>query len=75
MGNKNEKNNEEQENYIGMGLTLGMCFGVAIGIAIGNFLNNIPICMCIGIGVGMCLGMGIGACIKSRKQEKDDEDE
>ena len=75
MGNKVEGENTEQENYIGMGISLGMCFGVAIGIAIGSFLNNIPICMCFGIGLGMCVGMGIGACIKSRKEEKDEEND
>ena len=70
--NKNMDNKKEDDNQYQY-MPIGMSIGLAIGVAIGAALGNIPLYMCIGLSIGV----GIGAVIDSKNIEKskDDSDE
>lgn len=61
--NKENKNNDNDTH-----LAIGMSFGLSIGMMIGVIMDNIPICMCIGLALGTC----IGAFLSTSKKEKND---
>ncbi len=54
------KSEDEEENYMVMGLPLGMCFGTVLGAA-----GIIP--LSYGISFGMLIGILVGMCIKKNK--------
>ena len=60
-----KKDNEDNTEY----MPIGMCMGISIGTAIGAAMDNIPVYMAVGLSVGMCIGSLIDA--KNRKTEKD----
>ena len=60
-----KKDNENNAEY----MPIGMCMGISIGTAIGAAMDNIPVYMAVGLSVGMCIGSLIDA--KNRKTEKD----
>ena len=49
---KDNKNSENQMQY----LPIGMCIGISIGTAIGAATDNIGVGMCLGVGFGTMLG-------------------
>ena len=57
----NQKNSENQIQY----LPIGMCLGMSIGSAIGVATDNLSMGLCIGMSIGMCIGALIDA--KNRK--------
>ncbi|MBQ2819137.1 MAG: hypothetical protein IJF14_01990 [Clostridia bacterium] len=65
-----QKNNENQVQY----MPIGMSIGVALGVAVGAFTHNIALCMCMGLSIGMAVGCGIDAKIRSAKEEKTKEE-
>ena len=60
---KNNKNSENQTQY----MPIFMCLGMSIGTAIGAATDNMSMCMCLGVSFGMC----IGSVIDARNREKD----
>jgi len=61
--NKEKKNNDNDTHY-----AIGMSLGLSIGMMIGVIMDNIQICMCIGLALGPC----IGAFLSTSKKEKND---
>ena len=61
------EDDDETKTYMLEGMSIGMCIGTSLGVIIGVFTDNIPICICFGIGIGLCGGLGIGALIKKDK--------
>lgn len=56
-------NNKEPENEMQY-MPIFMCLGISVGMAIGSALGNIGVGMCLGVGVGMCLGVSLDAMQK-----------
>ena len=63
------KNNDNNIQY----MPIGMCLGIGIGMAIGSIFDNISIGMCMGLGIGLCFG----CCLDTlhRKKSKDESEE
>ncbi len=61
-----QNNNENQVQY----MPIGMSIGVALGVAVGAFTHNMPICMCVGLSIGMAVGTFIDAKTKQNKDKK-----
>lgn len=59
-GSGNE--NEEQTNYLGVGIALG----VTIGAVLGTALNNLA----LGIGLGIALSVSITLALSNRRSGK-----
>ena len=50
---KDNKNQENEMQY----MPIGMCIGIGIGTAIGAATGNIPMFMSAGLSLGMCIGL------------------
>lgn len=50
----------EEDNYLAVGMCLGMCLGMTVGQLL---FKNIS----VGMSIGMCLGLAIGSSIKKKK--------
>ncbi|MBR2472763.1 MAG: hypothetical protein IKB44_02285 [Clostridia bacterium] len=61
-----QNNNENQVQY----MPIGMSIGVALGVAVGAFTHNIALCMCMGLSIGMAVGTFIDAKTKQNKDKK-----
>lgn len=59
-----KKVNENNTEY----MPIGMCMGISIGTAIGVATDNLSIYMPIGLSIGMCIGALIDA--QNRKKTK-----
>lgn len=66
MNNKKEIY-DETKTYMSEGMAIGMCIGTSLGVVVGIITDNIPLCICFGIGIGICLGLGICSLIKKDK--------
>ncbi len=62
-------NNKDSDNQIQY-LPIGMCLGLSIGMAIGSAMDNISIGMCMGLSIGVGIGSLLDA--KKRKEAEDD---
>ena len=69
MKNEN-KNNQDEIQY----LPIFMSIGISIGVAIGAPLGNIPLGMCIGVALGVCIGTLLDYQ-KKKDSTKTDEDQ
>lgn len=68
---KNNKNSENQTQY----MPIFMCLGMSIGTAIGAVTDNMSMCMCLGMSIGLCIGSAIDARNRGNdKEEKSDEE-
>jgi len=52
------KNNNKDENNIGITLPLGLCFGLVYGMLMNN--------LALGISLGLCFGIVVGASTKRK---------
>ena len=68
---KDNKNSENQMQY----LPIGMCFGISIGTAIGAATNNIGVGMCLGVGFGTMIGALLDAQKRKTVNEETQEQE
>ena len=68
MDNKKEIK-DETKTYMSEGMAVGMCIGTSLGVVVGIFTDNIPLCICFGVGRGLCLGLGICSLIKKDKNK------
>ena len=69
--NMNNKNSENQTQY----MPIFMCLGMSIGTAIGAATDNMSMCMCLGMSIGLCIGSAIDARNRGNdKEEKSDEE-
>lgn len=67
MSNKNDNDNIQF-------LPIGMCLGISIGMAIGAAFDNIPIGMCLGVGCGSLIGSLLSVAANSNKSKKGEDD-
>ena len=68
---KDNKNSENQMQY----LPIGMCIGISIGTAIGAATDNIGVGMCLGVGFGTMLGALLDAQKRKTVNEETPEQE
>ena len=68
---KDNKNSENQMQY----LPIGMCIGISIGTAIGAATDNIGVGMCLGVGFGTMLGALLDAQKRKTINEETPEQE
>ena len=62
----NQKEPENQTQY----MPIFMCLGISVGMAVGSAAGNIGIGMCLGVGIGMCLGVCLDA-LQNKKTGKE----
>ncbi len=73
MDPKKNSNQEEQAQW----LPLGLCMGVALGTALGSATGNMALWMSLGLSLGVAIGLGLDAAKKknapAEETEKKDE--
>ena len=64
-----KKDNDNQTQY----LPIGMCIGLSIGMAIGSAMGNISIGMCMGLGIGLCFGSALDNLNRAKKNDAEEQ--
>lgn len=65
MDPKKNSNQEEQAQW----LPLGLCMGVALGTALGSATGNMALWMSLGLSLGVAIGVAIGLGLDAAKKK------
>lgn len=62
---------ESKKSVSGADIGIGLAVGLALGLVMGSVTDGLPVCLCLGAGIGLCCGTVFGISGKGSSKQKD----
>ena len=62
---------ESKKSVSGADIGIGLAIGLALGLVMCSVTDGLPVCLCLGVGIGLCCGTVFGVSGKGSAKQND----